>query len=133
MPPDARSATQTRTSGLGASLRGLVAAFFALLHTRIELLAVELKRERVRVTRLLLFGGVALFFFILGAITLTIFVIAIFWDTHRVLAAGLLTLLYLGIAVAVALYAKREAARSLRPFSASLAQLKKDREQLQSQ
>ena len=133
MSTEARSAGARRTEGLGGALRRLGATFFALVHTRIELLATELKRERVRVTRLLLFGVVTVFFFILGAITLTIFVIAIFWDTHRVLVSGLLTLLYLGIAMGVALFAKREAARSVRPFSSSLEQLKKDREQLLSQ
>ncbi|HUP96100.1 MAG TPA: phage holin family protein [Burkholderiales bacterium] len=132
MPADA-SASHTRTGGLGAALRRLGATFFALLHTRIELLTTELQRERVRITRLLLLLIVALFFLTLGAITLTVFVIALFWDTHhRLLAIGLLTLLYLGVAVGLALFAKREAARSMSPFSASLAQLKKDREQLLS-
>lgn len=132
MSPDARSASSRRTEGLIAAVRRLGASFFALVHTRIELAATELKRERVRVTRLLLFAVIAVFFLILGAITFTIFVIAIFWDTHRVLATGCLALLYLGIAVGVVLFAKREAARSARPFSASLAQLKKDREELLS-
>ena len=132
MPADA-SAGHTRTGGLGAALRRLGTTFFALLHTRIELLTTELQRERVRVTRLLLLVIVALFFLTLGAITFTAFVIALFWDTHhRLLAIGVLTLVYLGIAVGLALFAKREAGRSRRPFSASLAQLKKDREQLLS-
>jgi len=132
MPADA-SAGHTRTGGLGAALRRLGTTFFALLHTRIELLTTELQRERVRVTRLLLLLVVALFFLTLGAITFTAFVIALFWDTHhRLLAIGVLMLLYLGVAVGLALFARREAARSTRPFSASLAQLKKDREQLLS-
>ena len=133
MAPEARSASSRRTEGLIAALRRLGVTFFALVHTRIELAATELKRERVRVTRLLLFAAIALFFFILAAFTFTIFVIVIFWDTHRVLATGCLTLLYLAAAVGVVLFAKREASRSARPFSASLAQLKKDREELLSQ
>ena len=132
MSADARSAGHTRTGGLGAALRRLGATFFALLHTRIELLTTELQRERVRITRLALLAVVALFFFTLGAITFTVFVIALFWDSHRLLAIGVLTLIYLGVAAGIALFAKREAARGRRPFSASLAQLEKDREQLLS-
>jgi len=132
MPADA-GASHTRTGGLGSALRRLGATFFALVHTRIELLTTELQRERVRITRLLLLAIVALFFLTLGAITLTVFVIALFWDTpYRLLAIGLLTLLYLGVAVGLALFARREAAHGTKPFSASLAQLKKDREQLLS-
>lgn len=103
-----------------------------MLHSRVELLARELERERVRVTRLALLAAIALFFLALGAITATLFVIALFWDSQRLLVIGFLTLLYLGVGAAVAMFARREAVRSARPFSASLAQLERDREQLDS-
>ena len=114
--------------GLLASLRKLGSTLVAILHTRFELFAKELERERIRVTRLLLIGVVALFFFCLGMLTLTLFVIVIFWDTHRLIAIGAVTAVYLAIAAGLAIYAKNEAGRGARPFAATIAEFKRDRE-----
>jgi uncharacterized membrane protein YqjE len=120
------------TSGLLHSVKRLGAALVAILHTRAELLSREFERERKLVTRLLFVGFVALFFLGLGALTFTIFIIVLFWDSQRLVAIGSLTVIYLGIAVALLLYAKGEAARAARPFAATVAELKKDREQFSS-
>jgi uncharacterized membrane protein YqjE len=114
------------------SLRRLCAALVATLHTRAELLAREFERERMRVTRLLIIGVGALFFLALGALTFTMFIIVLFWDSQRLAAIGFLTLIYLGIAAGLLIYAKGEAARAARPFAATVAELKKDREQFRS-
>ncbi|MDB5866144.1 MAG: hypothetical protein JWO70_3950 [Betaproteobacteria bacterium] len=124
---------QPARPGLLDSLRRLASTAVAILHSRVELLAKEFERERIRVMRLLLVGLLALFFFALGAITLTIFVIVLFWDSQRLVAIGFLTLVYLGIAAGLALFAKSEAGRMARPFSATVAELKKDRERFGSQ
>jgi uncharacterized membrane protein YqjE len=118
--------------GLLASLREVCAALAALIHSRVELVTRELERERVRVTRLALIAAVALFFFFLGTLTLTLFVIVLFWDSQRLVAIGALTVLYLGIAVGLALYAKSEAGRAARPFAATVAAFKEDRKRLKS-
>jgi uncharacterized membrane protein YqjE len=132
MALNARTAQPARP-GLLDSLRRLASTAVAILHSRVELLAKEFERERIRVMRLLLVGLLALFFFALGAITLTIFVIVLFWDSQRLVAIGFLTLVYLGIAAGLALFAKGEAGRMARPFSATVAELKKDRERFSSQ
>ena len=119
---------QPRKPGLLDSLRQLGSTLASILHTRFELFTKEFERERIRVMRLLLIGAVGLFFFCLGTLTLTLFVIVIFWDTHRLLAIGGVTLLYLGIALGLGLYAKGEAGRSARPFASTLAEFKRDRE-----
>ena len=121
---------QPAKPGLLASLRKLGSTLVAILHTRFELFAKELERERIRVMRLLLIGVVALFFFCLGVVTLTLFVIVIFWDTHRLIAIGAVTAVYLGIAAGLALYAKGEAGRGARPFASTIAEFRKDRERL---
>jgi len=63
-------------------------------------------------------------------LTATIFVIVLFWDSQRLAAIGFLTVLYVGIGVGTALYARREAAESKRPFAATLEELRKDRDHL---
>lgn len=122
------SAAAPRSGGLLASLRRLASAFVATLHSRAELLSHEIERERIRVTRLLLLGVAALFFLALGAITATVFVIVLFWESQRLVVIGFLALLYLGIAGGLALYMKSEAGRAARPFAATVEQLRKDRE-----
>jgi uncharacterized membrane protein YqjE len=124
----APSSAKPRKPGVLASLRRLGATLVEVLHTRAELLARELERERVRITRLLLLGIVALFFLALGAITFTIFIVVLFWDSQRLVAIGFLTVLYFALAIGFAMLAKRDAAQSAKPFTSTVAQLKKDRE-----
>jgi uncharacterized membrane protein YqjE len=119
-------------SSLFESLRRLGATLLAILHTRAELFAREFQRERMRITRLLLLGVGALFFFSLGMLTLTMFIIVLFWDSQRLVVIGFLTALYLGIAAGLIIYAKREVARATRPFATTVAELKKDRDQFSS-
>jgi uncharacterized membrane protein YqjE len=130
MPLPGPGASEARSRGLVGSLRRLGSTFAAVFHSRVELLAHEIERERVRVTRLVLLGVAALFFLFLGALTATIFIIVLFWDSQRLVAIGFLTLVYLAIGGGIAFVAKQEASRAARPFSSSLEQLRKDREQL---
>ena len=104
MALDAKTPQPAQT-GLLVSLRRVGSALSALLHSRFDLFTRELQREGLRVTRLLLIGAAGAFFFALGMLTLTLFVIVVFWDTHRLEAIGGITLLYLGLAVAFGLYA----------------------------
>lgn len=127
---DERQPGASPDSGLLATLRRLAATAVALLQTRLELIAAELDEERNRLIRLLLLSVIAGFFLAIGVVTLTIFIILLAWDAHGLLAAGLLTALYLGIGIAVALSVRKLANVPSRLFSASLAELRKDRDEL---
>ena len=113
-----------------ATLRRLAATAVALLQTRLELIAAELDEERNRLIRLLLLSVVAGFFLAIGVVTLTIFVILLAWDKHGLLAAGLLTAIYLGIGIAVALSVRKLASARSKLLSATLGELRKDRDEL---
>lgn len=117
-------------SGLLAALRRLAATGVALLQTRLELLAAEIVEERTRVVRLVVLSVVAGFFLALGVVTLTFFIILLAWDTHRLLAAGLIAAAYLGIGAVVAVNVRNLARAESRLFSGSLAELRKDRDEL---
>lgn len=114
--------------GFFVSLRRLGSTFLATLHSRVELLAHELEREKTRVTRLVLLGIAALFFLALGAITATIFIIVLFWDSQRLVVIGFLTVLYLGLGAGILSFARKESEEARRPFSATLEELRKDRQ-----
>lgn len=118
------------SGGLIASVRRLLATLVATLHTRLELLSTEAEEHLVRLTRLWLLTACALLLFTLGVLFATAFVLILFWDTHRLAAAGLLALAYLGGGVALAWYVRSEARTQPRLFAASLAELNKDRQEL---
>ena len=122
------AASEPENRGLIASLRSLYSTLTATLHSRVELLGYEYARERTRITRLALLGIVALFFVALGMLTATMFIVVLFWESQRLVAIGFLTVLYFAIGGGIAYYAKHEASRAAHPFSATLEQLRKDRE-----
>ncbi len=112
--------------GLLASLRGLATSGIALIRTRLELLKVEAEEEIGRITGLLLWGMAAVLCSVVGLAFLGVFLTVLLWDSHRVLALGIFTALFLvaaGIAIAVTLRLVRQGSRL---FSASLAELERD-------
>lgn len=119
--------------GLYASVKGLLGTSLTLLQIRLQLLGTELEEERRRVLILLLWGGVALIALGAGVIFAVIFLIVLFWDSHRLLALGIATAGFLGTGVA-ALFAAYNLGRTPSGlFSASLAELSADREALRAQ
>ncbi|MEO6927888.1 MAG: phage holin family protein [Casimicrobiaceae bacterium] len=116
------------TAGLRDSLSRLAANALSLAHTRLALAGVELAEERDRLKSqltLLIVGGVAAGFAVLWA---SAFVVAIFWDTHRERAIVGVTLFY-AVVSAWALWRATTIRRDApAPFSATLAELEKDRQ-----
>jgi uncharacterized membrane protein YqjE len=119
-----------RTTGLLASLRRLLATAAEILQTRLELLSVELEEEGLRLRELLLYALVALFFLGFGLLLLTLLIVVVFWDTHRLPVLGGITALYLAIGIGAALRVRHTFKTRPRLFAATLAEIGKDREQL---
>jgi len=117
-------------SGLLGSVRRLGATLLGTAHTRLELLSTEAEEHVLRLSRLFVLAACALMLLTLGLLVATLFVLILFWDTHRLATAAALALVYLGGGVAVALYARSEARSHPRLFAATLAELAKDRHQL---
>jgi len=112
------------------SLRALLATLLATLRTRGELLQVELEEERLRVAGIALFAIAGAIFLLLGVMLLSFFLVLLFWDSNRVLMAGLLAFVYLAIGAACALAARRRSRVKSKLFAASLAELGADGERL---
>ena len=108
------------------SLRNLLANLLAVARTRGELLQVELEEEKQRVAGIAIFAVAAAVFLSLAVVVLTFFVMLLFWDTNRVMAAGLITLAYAVIGFVCAMVAHSRSRVKSRLFSASLAELGKD-------
>lgn len=111
-------------------LRGFIDTGLAAVQTRIELLAVEIKEEKLRAASFLFNVVLAALFIGFGVICGVILVTVALWDSHRLLAlAG-----GAGLLLAAGVFTGRTAARQLRAgsrlFAASLAELSQDRQSL---
>lgn len=116
--------------GLFASLRIFAHTSVAIAQTRLELLANEIEEEKLRVGQLLVFGGIALFCVAVGVVFFAIFITVLLWDSHRLLVLGVFAALFLGAGVVAILLFRGYASAASKLFSASLAELGKDRQRL---
>lgn len=122
-----------RGGGLFQSLKSLGAVAVATVQTRLRLLSNEIQEEKLRFGRMLLLAAAALFFLALGAVLLSLLIVAAFWDSdYRLWVIAGLGLLYCAAGAILLLGVKREAVAGSRLFEASLAELEKDYEHLTS-
>lgn len=98
-----------------------------LFEDRIELFLLELKEERLRIFDALLLAAVCGLCALMALVLITFTIIVVFWEEHRLLVLSLLTLVYAAGAVGAFLSLRRRL-RQWQSFSATLDQLKKDRE-----
>jgi len=125
-PPRPHPAT-----GLFASVRDLLATALAIVHTRLELVTTEIEEELHRVAEILLWMFVAVFFAGLTVLMLAFFVVVAFWEDHRLLAAGLTTLVFLAITGIGLLVVRAKAHARPRLLESTIEEIKKDREALE--
>ncbi|WP_382327297.1 phage holin family protein [Hydrogenophaga sp. UC242_50] len=102
------------------------------MQIRLELFSIEAQEEVLRVGALLVYGAVAVAFLSLGVVLLALLITVALWDTHRLLALGIFTGLFL-VTGGVAAWLARERVRSgTYLFSASVEELRQDREGLRA-
>ena len=112
---------------LAESLHGIVDAGLQTAQTRLELLAVELQAEKLRLTGLALNTVLAGLLLGFGLVFLMVFLTVLFWEEHRLLALGISTAVCIGGGLIAASNAERAFRRGTKLFSASLAELARDR------
>lgn len=112
------------------SVKRLTSTLTSIVSTRLELLANELQEERLRLTQMLLFALFALFCFGIGILLLTVFIVVLFWDDGRLAVLGGLCILFFVLGTLMAMLLRNKAQSKSRLFSASLAELARDREHL---
>lgn len=116
--------------GFAQSWRDLLAAVSSALHTRLELFFVEVHEEIERSKRSLALFLILVGAFGLGFVLLNIFLVALFWQSGWIAAIGLLSLIYLGIALFAGLKLRGALTRPDGLFPATLTELGKDRDRL---
>jgi uncharacterized membrane protein YqjE len=122
--------TNQAAEGLLSSLKNLTVSLIAIVHTRLELISTDLEEGRERFISLLALAFISLFSLCFGAVLLTILVVVIFWDTHRLLVMGSLTTLFILVGALIGAVVIRRLKRMPRMFEASLAELIKDHQEM---
>jgi uncharacterized membrane protein YqjE len=117
-------------SGLMASIKRLLSTLVSIATARLELLANELQEERLRLMQMLFYALFALFCFGLGILLLTVFIVVLFWDDHRLAVTGTLSVFFFALGLLMVMLLRSKAQAGSRLFSVSLAELAKDREHL---
>jgi len=113
--------------GILDSARRLAASLLSAAHTRVDLAACEIEEQVHRVAEMLLWSLVALVASAFGILMLGVVALLVFWE-HRVLAASIVTALYL-LAAGIALAVVRAKARARpRLLGATLGELARDRD-----
>ena len=124
--------SQAATGGLFESLKTLSVSLVGIAHTRLDLLSTDIAEEREHLITLLLLVQLALFFLGVGILLLALLIVVAFWESHRLLALGGLTGLFLLASAGTAWLAVHKTRTRPRLFEASLAELSKDRQHLTS-
>jgi len=98
--------------------------------TRTRLAATEVEEQAVRLVEILIWLVAALFFLGIAIMFAALLIVLAYWDSNRMLAAGLLSALFIGVAAGAALFARRLLRERPKLLGATIAELERDRETL---
>jgi uncharacterized membrane protein YqjE len=115
-----------RGQGIFASLRRLVGTVLTIVHNRLEMLLVELDEARWRFIGALLLAGLVLILALMALLVPTLAIVVLCLKANRLDLVVVLTLLYLA-ATLVGLWRLHHRLKNWVPFSATLAELRKDK------
>jgi uncharacterized membrane protein YqjE len=110
----------------------MAATLVAMAHTRLDLLSTDLEEDRDHLLALTITSLGAVFCLGVGVVLSALFIVVVFWETHRLLLLGLLAGLFLAGGAAAASRARRLARTKPRLFASSLSELLKDGRELVS-
>jgi uncharacterized membrane protein YqjE len=119
--------------GLLGSLRGLIDGLIGSAHDRLELLAVELHEEKYRLIQIFIWISAIVFLAMLATVFVSLALVVMLWETHRVIVVCFLAGGYLTALVSVALGFRTYLKKQPKPFAATLSELRQDRECIQKE
>ena len=112
--------------------RAALAVLSSILHTRLDLFVTELEEERERLKQTLVLTLLLIFGLSFGFILLTIFIVALFWESGWIAAIGCLSAVYLVIGITAAAKLRNAILTRPRMFPATLQEIGKDRDRLRA-
>jgi uncharacterized membrane protein YqjE len=112
-------------------LREVARKLLSFAETRARLAATEFEEQAVRIAEIAVLAAAALFFLALAVLFIAITVLVAFWNSNPLLAASLLAALFLGLAAAAVLVVRARLRERPQFLSATLAEIRKDRERME--
>lgn len=113
-----------------SSVRSAVRTLLAFAETRARLAANEVEEQALRLLEILVWGAAAVLFFCIALVFVSLFIVLVFWDSNRLLAAGLVAGFFVTGATVSMLMVRAGLAARPRFLAATLAELQKDRAQV---
>ncbi len=110
----------------------LAATLLAMVETRMELASVEMEEQSQRYLGYLLMSLLALFLFGIAIVLAALFVIILFWDTHRIEAVLGMAAVFALAAIIIGIKVRAGFAAQPALLSATMAELHKDIEFLKT-
>lgn len=104
----------------------LGATLLDMVHTRLELASVEMEEQWQRYLGYLLMSLLALFLFGIAIVLVAVFVIILFWDTHRLAAVLGMAALFALSALGIGMKVRAGFAAQPALLSATMGELQKD-------
>jgi uncharacterized membrane protein YqjE len=120
------------SKGLFGSLSTFATTLVNVAHTRLELLSTDLEEDRERLFSLVALYLIATFCLVVGLVIAIILIVFILWESHRLLALSLVAGFFLLMGFGICSFAMHKAKTKPRLFSASLSELLKDQQVLDS-
>ena len=111
-------------------VKELARTLVGFAETRARLAASELEEQTLRFLEIAMWAVLSMFFFGVAMVFLAMLVLLLAWDANRLLAAGLLAALFLGIGTVGAVIAARLLKQRPKMFAATLDELAKDRDRV---
>jgi uncharacterized membrane protein YqjE len=118
--------------GLFVSLKALSANLLGIVQTRLELLSTDIAEERERIIMLVVLALGALFSIGVGVVLLAILVVVALWESNRLFALGGMIVFFLMSGAIIGWIVLSKLRSAPRPFDASIGELVKDRQELNS-
>lgn len=131
-PTEPRALNGGLAERLMSAFRSVGVHVVAQVHARLELLQIDLAREKHRLQRYALLCASALLLGFLGVLLLIMLVVAATWDTEwRIPAIAIMAAAALGTAAWSAMHVMRTGKALAQPFTGTLEELRKDKAALE--
>ena len=112
------------------AIKNLIATAAAVVQTRLELFSTDVQIAQAKLISVLVMTAMTLFFLFFGLVMLALLIVIYSWESNRILALSLLTIGFLGIGLVMAMLLMQSLRTMPKLFEASIAELAKDRAEL---
>jgi len=128
--PGATVGSSQPALGVMDSIRTGLATTARLVRTRLDIISIELEEQREWLQSMVLLAVTGVFCVSIGLVIFTLFIVALFWESHPLAVLGGFSALYLGVgAWAVVTFRSKMSARP-KLFTTTSGELLKDEAQL---